>query len=186
MWQYNDGKREAFSTESTVPGLVFALPADYAGNSILVQALGKYEDRQISFSAGYEDTAGLHALGGGTWSVNDAPCTESAAAVSAVLPYVVSYNYSTYANDYYFESTDPECFACDDENAVVTFRQTEVQDANTSYSVRLHPYIRVLITNKKYSGVMGGVGGAVSTLVQCGQRASLCSGADTGAGADAV
>ena len=166
VWQYHDGKREALDTKSDDANLVVVIPSDYTGTSILIQALGTYENRQISFTAGYEDAAGPHTLGGGTWTVNDTPYTGNTAAVSSVLPYTVNYDYSAYTDDYYFESSAPQCFDSDDVNGLVVFKQTEVQDANTGYAVQLHRYINVTLINKEYSGIIGGVGGAVSTLTQ--------------------
>ena len=162
VWQYHDGRRTAFPQPDGGANLVLAIPSGYTGDSILVQALGKYEARPLTFSAVYGDTGGTHTLGGGVWAVNDAACAGPSAEVSPVQPYTVSYDYSAYLDDYYFESSTPQCFDADEENGRVVFAQTEIQDPNTAYAVRLHPYITITLTNEAYRGV----GGAVSALTQ--------------------
>lgn len=125
--------------------LVMAIPVGYSGTELAVEPIGKYQDRELTLKDDYIDSNGKAIELSGTWIIDGRETTSSALKVSPVTPFTVVYDYSQYINDFYFESSTPECFS--ESNGSVQFHEAQALDSNSNYAVRLHRYISVKVTN---------------------------------------
>lgn len=141
------GKREAVGDEffGRDENLVMAIPVGYTGTELAVEPIGKYEDRELTLTDSYTDGGGnLHELNG-LWYVDGRETRESTLKISPITPYTVVYDYSDLAEDYYYVDSTPACFS--QQEGIVQFREAQALDTTGSYSVRLHRYVSVKVTN---------------------------------------
>ncbi len=144
--------RDAAKVE-TAPGLVYEIPVDFKGTDISILPMGYYEPRTLILSA----RDGDHELRGGYWTVNGEEYGNTTVKVDAQKTCEVVYHYEK-LKDYYFVSSDPECFYykdnkdsdqayIEDDSGTVTFDETPSDKAEVTYTVQLHPYASLLIQN---------------------------------------
>lgn len=125
--------------------LVMAIPSGYTGTELAVEPIGKYEDRELTLTDSYTDDGGnLHELNG-LWYVDGRETRSTSLKISPITPYTVIYDYSELAEEYYYVDSTPTCFS--QQEGIVQFREAQALDTTGSYSVRLHRYISVKVTN---------------------------------------
>ena len=137
----------------TAPGLVYEIPADFRGTDISILPMGNYEKRKIILSArdGDEELRGDYY-----WTVNGEAYGNTTVEVDAQKTVEVVYHYETLKDNYYFVSSDPECFNCKDisenSNGTLTFYEAPSDKDEVTYTVQLHPYTSLLIHNGAKKG----------------------------------
>ena len=149
IWAYDqNGKRSdvPFKEVSHKTGTLLTIPKDFTGTGFSIEPLGKYTDRQISVRAYYVDDGREKTLDG-TWMINNKPVTDQT-QISPVDSYTLIYNYSDYADDYYYVSSSPRCWYPKESNHTVIFCESSSSERNTTYSVCLHPFITLTVQNK--------------------------------------
>ncbi len=130
-------------TSDSVPGLVYAIPADFTGADLSILPMGYYEQRTITLSAMDGDKELLK----GFWTVNGKDYGNVTVKVDAQTTCQVVYNYGAYKDSYYFAGSEPECFYDKSSAGTVTFYETPSDKAEVSYTVEMHPYTSLLIQN---------------------------------------
>ena len=136
----DDGSRgPLLSVEESTDGLILTIPADYEGTELSVVPTGRFEMRELSLNAKYQDAEGQEIPAEGTWYVNDAAVSGSTAMISPVTSYSVRYEYDS--TRFELISADPEIFFENGENGttngIVIFRDAEALDETKVYSVEL-------------------------------------------------
>lgn len=147
----NNDKKGIFATISASDNMFFEIPADYAGDSLSVMPLGKYEARVLSLDDRYLDADGNEMEIHGIWRIGSEEYQETTAEISAVAEYNVIYDFRNYIDDYYFVKSDPEPYRVND--GIIEFSNVFPQDGNDNYYVLLHKYISVRVNNEDYSWV---------------------------------
>lgn len=150
--KYDNDTVSSETIQQSVDGLLYRIPEDFSGDRLTILPIGHYNLRTLNLSANYKDENGSHELSGGKWSINNAIYTGNSASIESAVPFTVKYDYSTYLNDYYVESTSPEAFGIDSQLGIVEFKQSSPIDSNRDYSVTMHRLIDVELINKYYDG----------------------------------
>ena len=119
------------------------LPEDYIYSSISIEPIGMYHERNIKLNDYYSDEEDQQHLLTGTWIVNDKEYTDDSVEISPVTSYIISYEYDS--NEYFYLSSDPECYYSNNIDGVVIFKQRDPDDETVDYSVELHKYITVTL-----------------------------------------
>ncbi len=142
-------------TVDTVPGLVYAIPADFKETDLSILPMGYYEKRTIILSA----RDGDDELTLGYWTVNGEEYGNTTLKVDAQETCQVVYHYGTFNDSYYFIGSEPECFYNKSSDGTVTFYETPSDKAEVIYTVELHPYTSLLIQNgaKEEKSLPGGL-----------------------------
>lgn len=122
-------------------GLVLKLPEQYAGKDLAIDPLGTYETRQVSLMDSYIDNEENEHNLSGTWIVNDKPISGHVAEINPVSSYIISYEFD--GNEYFYLSSEPECFYSNNDDGVVIFNKRESTAETVDYSVKLHQYISI-------------------------------------------
>ena len=152
-----DGERVPLKViEPSEDGLVLRITDEYIGKELALDPLGSYGTKTVLFRSSYFDNAEQeHALVG-KWVVNDKPVSGSFAEISPISSYIISYEFDS--NEYFFLSSEPECFYSNSEDGIVIFRKREAADETVDYSVQLHQYVNVsLVSNRsRYVSVNNG------------------------------
>ena len=132
------------ATVETAPGLVYEIPADFRGTDISILPMGYYEKRKIILSArdGDEELRGDYY-----WTVNGEEYGNTTVEVDAQKTVEVVYHYGSLKDNYYFVSSDPECFFNKESDGTVSFTKTPLDKAEATYTVQFHPYASLLIHN---------------------------------------
>ena len=135
----------------TVPlredGLVLSIKDEVIGKQLAIEPLGKYEARELSLTDSYVDANEQEHPLSGKWIVNDKPVSDNRVSINPVSTYIISYEFDS--NNYFYLSSEPECFYSNNEDGIVIFRKREATDDVTNYSVKLHSYINVSIPSAK-------------------------------------
>lgn len=124
--------------------LEYQIPADFAGTELSVLPVGEYVDRELSMHVYYVDNNGQErSLGNaGNWFIEDTMIQGDTTKISPVKSYALKFVYDT--QNYFFVSSQPECFTKDPNDAgFVEFWEAEPTDADTTYRVELHPYLKL-------------------------------------------
>lgn len=119
--------------------LVFQLADEYVGKDLVLVPLGTYETKQVSVTASYFDNNDVEHPLAGKWVVNDKPVVGSKAEVSPVSSYITSFEFDPY--EYFFLSSEPQCFYCSNEDGLIIFNKCEPTDEVSTYSVQLHQFV---------------------------------------------
>lgn len=150
----SNDQQESVSAVLTDDKLVFEIPADYAGDKLSVMPLGRYEPRILTLDDRYLDDDGNEVEFHGIWWVDSVEVKETTAEINSTEDYKVSYDYSNYANDFYFVKSNPEPFRTDD-SGIIEFSEATAQNGCENYYVLLHRYINVRVSNGGYSLLPG-------------------------------
>ena len=149
IWSYDqDGNRsnKPYKEVTTRTGLLLTVPEDFTGIGFAIEPLGFYSTRQISARAFYRDNGREIPLPGGTWEVNNAQFSDRT-EISPVDSYTIVYDYSAYEDDYYFVSSTPTCWYSKESDHTVIFREVSSNEQETEFSVEMHPYVTLTVTN---------------------------------------
>lgn len=148
IWSYDlEGRRSAspYKTIKAKSGILFQIPQDYNGSGFSVEPVGDYADRQITVESYFIDNSGQkQELLGGRWEINGEPFKEST-SISPVDSFTMVYDYSNYADDYYFVESTPSCWYSKESDHTVIFREASSNEETTDYSVCMHPYVTLTI-----------------------------------------
>ncbi|MBR6208319.1 MAG: hypothetical protein IKQ69_04910 [Oscillospiraceae bacterium] len=149
IWSYDqDGNKsnKPYREITTRTGLLLTVPENFTGTGFAIEPLGFYTTRQISARAFYRDNGREIPLPGGIWKVNNESFSGST-KISPVDSYTIVYDYSAYDDDYYFVSSTPECWYSKESDHTVIFREVSSNEQETEFSVEMHPYITMKVTN---------------------------------------
>lgn len=150
LWQIDGEGRHSFpAPENGSPGLVLTVPADFTGTELSVEPLGRYESRTLTFRDYYLDSDGKEVELNGQWTADSVTTDDDSAQISPLVTYTVSYDFSKYCEDYYFDLSSPEDFYADDQKGSVVFSEVSPQSGGPeNYELRLHRYISAKIINE--------------------------------------
>lgn len=151
IWQYDSsGRRSIFQTsEHGGNNPVLTIPRDYTGAGFSVEPLGEYENRILSLSDYYIDSAGKRIELNGKWTVDDVTTSGNSAEVSPIVSYTIVYDFSNYNQEYYFDGSSPTNYYSNDKKGEVVFYEMSAKEGETlEYTVRLHPYVKVTVINE--------------------------------------
>ena len=140
-------------TVTVIPGdkdLIFEIPEDYEGEMLSLMPLGRYKTRSLTFRDYQLDGDGNEEPLNGIWRIDSAEYYGGNVEISSIVDYKVTYDYSDFADSYYYVEADPEPFYMEDDG-IVEFRNATAQDGYTEYRVRLHRFISVKVVNEDYS-----------------------------------
>lgn len=115
------------------------IPDSFEGTDIVLEPLGTYKQRTISFNDYWSDDDNNKTDLNGTWFVNDQECTSNSVEISPVTPYIISYTFDS--GEYFYLSSTPECYYSNSDDGIVIFNQREAYDETVDYSVELHKYL---------------------------------------------
>ena len=149
IWEYDaDGERRLYSEVNARSGLLLKIPEDYEGNGFSIEPLGEYAPCRVTGSDYYLDASGAQKPLNGEWTLNGKAFSDGTGTyVSPVSRYTVAYDYSRYADSYYFVSSEPTCWYSDEEKQTVTFHEMSASDEDMQFAVQLHRYITLNIKN---------------------------------------
>lgn len=120
-------------------GLLWQIPENFEENDIVIEPLGKYENRTLSFRDYYVDSkTDKKTELEFEWTVNGRSTTGSSLEINPVQQYTVSYQYDK--EKYYYVSSEPVCYSYNDDDGIVYFQQAEPDEENSDYTVELKPY----------------------------------------------
>lgn len=142
IYEYSaDGKRTPIAE---VPlgedGLVWSIPEDFEGVDVVIEPLGKYENRVLSFQDYYTDSKSKRIELDNTWTVDGRSTKDGTIEVSPVRPYSVRYEYDS--DKYFFVSSVPDYYSYNDDEGTVYFKKVEPSEDITAFSVELKPYMQ--------------------------------------------
>ena len=146
IYEYDGEGREPLTTvEPSEDGLILQITDDYIGKVIFIDPIGDYETREISLKDSYIDDSDQEHNLSGTWIINDQQVTGDVATINPVSSYVISYEFD--GDQYFYLTSDPECYYSNNEDGIVIFKKREAMDETEDYSVLLHEYVSVSIVS---------------------------------------
>lgn len=148
VFEYSeDGERREASLTMDKVGdtYVLKIPENYDATSISIEPIGSYQERTIKLNDYYIDDNEERQPLTGTWVVNDKSYTSDTVEVSPVTSYIISYEYDS--DEYFYLSSDPECYYSNNFDGIVIFKQREADDETVDYTVDLHKYISVALVS---------------------------------------
>lgn len=121
-------------------GLVWHIPEDFEETDLVIEPLGKYENRILSFQDYYTDSKSKRIELDNTWMVDDQSAKDGTIEVNPVRPYSVRYEYDS--DKYFFVSSVPDYYSYNDDEGTVYFKKVEPNEDITTFSVELKPYMQ--------------------------------------------
>lgn len=146
----SNNQPESFAVGLGNDNLVYEIPVDYAGDKLSVLPLGRYDARVLTLDDYYLSDDGDEVEFHGTWWIDSDRFSETTAEIDSTVDYKVIYDYSDYADYYYFVKSVPEPFSTDD-SGIIEFSKSTPQNGNENFYVLLHKYISVRVANINYS-----------------------------------
>lgn len=141
-----DGKVLSYQPSSTIK-----LPESDSCREISIVPKGEYPARRLNLSAFYNEPDGTRKeLKGGDWRVNDTSY-DSDVGIDPLADYAVTYCYDHYAEGYYYVDASPAPQNADESHNMIIFSKVNAEDGVSDFTVELHPYISLTISNDKYS-----------------------------------
>ncbi len=124
-------------------GLLLQLTPEYEGKELIIAPYGDYSTKVVSFKSTYLDLdENEHDLVG-RWTVNDEPINGTSTEINPMSSYIISYDFDE--NQYFYLSSEPECFYSNNEDGVIIFSKKESTDETVDYEVKLHEYLTVWV-----------------------------------------
>lgn len=148
VYEYSEegDKRESSLTMDKVgETYVLKIPENYDAASISIEPIGSYQERTIKLNDYYIDDNEQRQPLPGTWVINDKSYTSDTVEISPVTSYIISYEYDS--DEYFYLSSDPECYYSNNFDGIVIFKQREADDETVDYLVELHKYISVALVS---------------------------------------
>ena len=133
------------SVEGSNSDYVFSIPQSFKGSELSIVPIGEYQKRVISLTDYCSDDSGNKKELSGTWLVNDKECSGNSVEISAASSYIISYQYDS--DEYFYLSSEPECYYSNNTDGIVIFKQRDPSDATPNYTVELHDYISVSLVS---------------------------------------
>ena len=121
-------------------GLVWRIPEDFEESDVVIEPLGKYENRVLSFQDYYTDSKSKRIELDNTWTVDGRSTKDGTIEVNPVRPYSVRYEYDS--DKYFFVSSVPDYYSYNDDEGTVYFKKVEPNEDITAFSVELKPYMQ--------------------------------------------
>lgn len=144
IYRYEDGDRELIDTvQPGEDGLILEISEGYVGAELSIEPIGNFGKRTISLRDYYIDDDGKEHELSGTWMINERQETGNKIKINPVSSYIISYEYDS--NEYFYISSNPQCYYSNNEDGIVIFEQKKSVDETGDYSVELHKYITVSI-----------------------------------------
>ena len=129
------------TSEPANDGLILQLSKDDIGKELSLAPIGQYSVRTIKLKDSYIDNDDVEHELSGTWTVNDKPVSGNETEINPILSYIVSYEFN--GNDYFYVSSEPECFYNNNDDGIVIFNKRDATDETEDYSVLLHQYLSI-------------------------------------------
>ena len=151
IWAYDQDNRksnEPYSEVQNKSGLVLKVPENYSGKGFSIEPIGSYTDRHITARAYFLKDNQEKDLPNGQWKVNDKPFDNGGIDISPVESYKIVYDYSAYKDDYYFVKSTPVHWYSKESDNTVFFREVSSNEQETIFSVEMHPFVTMTVTNK--------------------------------------
>ena len=171
IYEYKeDGKRvRRVDIENLLEaGQALVIPEDFSGTEISIEPVGIFMEREIGLRDYYVEADGEYELDG-DWFIDDKVYSENVAEVSPFASYIISYEYD--ADEYFYVSSEPECFYNSYEDGIVIFPQREERDDTIDYSVELHKYLVIELKSDADRSVS--VGGGNMKSLKTGEMLTL-------------
>lgn len=147
IWSYDqNGERSAepYGAVENKNGLILEVPVDYSGEGFSIEALGTYTKRELITRVFYLKNGEEKVLQG-AWEV-DGRIIRNAVDLSPVESHTIVYDYSDYKDAYYYVSAEPK--GTDNKyNNKVSFDPIRPSEDNVSFSVQMHPFIKLSVHN---------------------------------------
>lgn len=105
---------------------------------------GEFQNRYLNLEAFYYEANGNRRKLSGDWRINDTPYNDHI-GINPVLDYNVSYDFSDYADSFYYVGASPEPRFVEDHT--VLFSTSKADDEQESFEVEIHKYIRLTIAD---------------------------------------
>lgn len=137
-----DADGERTQVDTLVPdenGFLLQLTPEYEGKDMIIAPYGDYTTRVVSLKSSYLDQDEKEHDLVGTWNVNDKPIDDTSAEINPVSSYIISYDFN--GDQYFYLSSEPECYYCNNEDGIVIFNKRESTDETLDYEVKLHEYL---------------------------------------------
>lgn len=147
IWSYDqNGERstEPYGTVENKSGLILEVPEEFSGDGFSIEALGTYTTRQITTRVYYLKDGEEKELQG-FWEA-DGQSFQKSVNLSPVENHTVAYDYSNYKDTYYFADSIPEGTDNKYTNKV-SFDPIRPSEDDVSFSVQMHPFIKLSIHN---------------------------------------
>lgn len=148
IWSYDkDGNKSKapYKEVSIRNGLLLEIPQNYKGAGFSIEPLGEYTNRSISVKTFYRDGEQERTLGRGIWKINKKPFYSKNTEISPIDSYTLEYDYRDYKDNFYFVSSTPACWYSTEDTVI--FKEASANDEYETFSVEMHPYITLKITN---------------------------------------
>ncbi|MBP3804021.1 MAG: hypothetical protein J6I76_09005 [Oribacterium sp.] len=148
IYEYDENgekKESTLAMDKSGDAYVLQIPVNLETNSLSIEPIGVYKERTIKLDDYYTDDNEQSQPLSGTWVINDKSYTEDSVNISPVTSYIISYEYNS--DEYFYLSSDPECYYSNNFDGIVIFKQREPDDETVDYSVELHKYISVTLVS---------------------------------------
>ena len=133
-----NGIRKEIPVNYDEQGLVLKVPMDTSIKELIIEPLGRYETKTLSFSDHYMDTEGNEKELSGKWSINGDDINGDTYEIAANESCSVQYSYDP--KDYYFVSSVPEALS-ENSSAGIVYFDVNADETNV-FSVELRRYIK--------------------------------------------
>ena len=156
IWSYDrNGKRSSspYGEIGSRDGIILTVPESFEGTGFSVEPLGAYSKRHITVRAYYLKDGETIDLPNGNWKVNDEAFLNSI-DISPVESYTITYDYGKYEG-YYCINSAPAYWYVNEREHVVIFREVSSDEQKTEFSVEMHPFITMNVTNSCINLVSG-------------------------------
>ena len=115
---------------------IINIPENFDGDEVSINPTGNYQNRQIMMSDYYYDDNNSKVSVGGQWYINGKVCENpSDLEISPTESYIISYKYDP--KEYFFISSEPECYYNNDLFGEVIFKERESTDKTVPYNLEL-------------------------------------------------
>ena len=123
--------------------LCLHIPDTYTGNDLMIEALGRYYDREINLNAVWKDANGREHDLEGVWKINAEEVNSGLCKIEPSVDYTVSFEFDSCS--YYFSGNETQYFRVED-NYVEFYRQNSIGGAR-DFSISLKKYNTIDITD---------------------------------------
>jgi len=143
IYKYGDERELMDTVVPGVDGLVLEISEEYVGADFGIEPVGDYGTRSITLRDYYTDDEETEHDLTGTWLVDDQAITGDSVEINPISSYIISYKYDS--SEYFYLSSNPQCFYSNNEDGVVIFEKRDSTDETCDYAVELHKYITVTL-----------------------------------------
>lgn len=149
VYQY-DEKNERLLIGTVSPRedkYVMGITEENIGREYSIEPYGEYQKTELHLNDYYVKDTGEKQELDSNWMINDTEINDSVTVISPIASHIISCEYDS--SEFFFLSSEPECYYCNNEDGIVIFNQREATDNISDYSIELHKYLSVnLISNQ--------------------------------------